>query len=398
MLPRESTFLSTVNTGENIADGVGVTVHASTRYVASVGADRGPSVSGGTAKADDAVNYTINVAVQPGCVGSTYNLSISTSILGMCGARDDQTYVGGSGVATMTDVTGYLNNEANGSLGLASAQNYNGSSSATGEGREFSGSKVLTLGPFTGATNFALKFTWTIHAESPQWAAGGDEQGVRVGYNWTGSGSSGSSSYAGGPSRTQDNDGHFVTITATVVTSGPAAPTASNGGQVCVGSTLNLYASTVAGATYAWTGPNGFTSAEQNPSIPNATAAAAGTYSVTATVGGCTSSSAGTTYATVNAIPSAPTASNGGTVCPGGTLSLTASTVSGATYAWTGPNGFTSAAQNPTIPNATTEATGTYSVTATVSGCPSAAGTTEATVGDTTPPTIIAPPDVDIDL
>jgi hypothetical protein len=159
-----------------------------------------------------------------------------------------------------------------------------------------------------------------------------------------------------------------------------------------------LYASTVAGATYAWTGPNGFTSAEQNPSIPNATAAAAGNYSVTATVGGCTSSSAGTTYATVNAIPSAPTASNGGTVCPGGTLSLAASTVSGATYAWTGPNGFTSAAQNPTIPNATTEATGTYSVTATVSGCPSAAGTTDATVGDTTPPTIIAPPDVDIDL
>jgi len=33
-----------------------------------------------------------------------------------------------------------------------------------------------------------------------------------------------------------------------------------------------------------------------------------------------------------------------------------------------------------------------------VSVCTSAAGTTYATVGDTPPPTIIAPPDVDIDL
>ena len=65
----------------------------------------------------------------------------------------------------------------------------------------------------------------------------------------------------------------------------------------------------------------------------------------------------------------APTAGNDGPVCAGSTLSLTASTVSGATYAWTGPNGFTSTAQNPTIPDATTAATGTYSVTATVNGC-----------------------------
>jgi len=56
----------------------------------------------------------------------------------------------------------------------------------------------------------------------------------------------------------------------------------------------------VAGATYNWTGPNGFTSTNQNPSIANVTAAAAGVYNVTATVGGCTSS-AGTVTVTVNA-------------------------------------------------------------------------------------------------
>ncbi len=161
----------------------------------------------------------------------------------------------------------------------------------------------------------------------------------------------------------------------------PSTPTASNNGPICAGSTLMLSTPAVSGATYSWTGPNGFTSAVQNPSITNATTAATGTYSVTITVNGCTSA-AGTTSATVKAKPATPTAGNNGPICAGSTLSLTASTISGATYSWTGPNGFTSAVQNPSITNATTAATGTYSVTATVSGCTSTAGTTNATVND----------------
>jgi len=82
---------------------------------------------------------------------------------------------------------------------------------------------------------------------------------------------------------------------------------------------------------------------------------------------------------TVNAIPSAPTAGNDSPVY-GSTLHLTASTVSGATYAWSGPNGFSSSAQNPTIAGVTMADSGTYSVTATVNGCPSAAGTTVVTI------------------
>ncbi len=91
-------------------------------------------------------------------------------------------------------------------------------------------------------------------------------------------------------------------ISATPVCTPPATPTASNNGPIWAGATLNLTASTVSGATYSWTGPNGFTSASQNPSIINATTNASGTYSVTATVGGCTSS-AGTTTVVVNLIP-----------------------------------------------------------------------------------------------
>jgi fibronectin type 3 domain-containing protein len=167
--------------------------------------------------------------------------------------------------------------------------------------------------------------------------------------------------------------------TSATVNATPPAPTAGNNGPLCEGSTLNLTASTVPGATYSWTGPNGFTSTSQNPSIANATAAASGTYSVTATANGC-ASPAGTTVAVVNPIPGAPTAGNNGPINAGATLNLTASTVPSATYNWTGPNGFTSTDQNPSIVNATTNASGLYSVTATVGTCMSAAGTTTVTV------------------
>ncbi len=160
----------------------------------------------------------------------------------------------------------------------------------------------------------------------------------------------------------------------------PPPPSASNGGPVCAGQTLQLSASSTApGATYAWTGPNGFTSTDQNPVIANATTAASGTYSVTVTVGGCASGPTMTT-ATVNPSPDSPAASNNGPICEGATLQLMASTVAGATYSWTGPNGFTSSAQNPSLPNATPAASGNYRVTVTVAACPSAPATTTATV------------------
>lgn len=80
------------------------------------------------------------------------------------------------------------------------------------------------------------------------------------------------------------------------------APVASNNSPVCSGHALQLYASSIAGATYSWFGPNGFTSNLQNPTIPNATTAANGDYTVTVTINGCTSA-ASMTNVVVNASP-----------------------------------------------------------------------------------------------
>src|SRR5271169_4668860 len=149
--------------------------------------------------------------------------------------------------------------------------------------------------------------------------------------------------------------------------------TATNNGPVCAGTPLTLAATGPASATYAWTGPNGFTAAVQNPTIAAPTAAASGVYQVTRTY--LSANTTAQTTATVKAPPVVPIAGNNGPLCAGQTLALTAATVSGATYAWTGPNGFTSSLQNPTLSNVTAAATGTYIVTATVNGCSTAAST-----------------------
>src|SRR5437870_6084493 len=113
---------------------------------------------------------------------------------------------------------------------------------------------------------------------------------------------------------TNDCSTSAASTTAVTVNAKPAAPTATNGGPYCEGLTIQLNASTVTGASYAWTGTNGFTFALQNPSIGKSSTANSGTYSVTATVNSCTSP-AGTTTVTVNAKPAAPTATNGGPYC-----------------------------------------------------------------------------------
>src|SRR5207248_8399289 len=103
----------------------------------------------------------------------------------------------------------------------------------------------------------------------------------------------------------------------------------ANSGPFCAGGTISLSTPTLSGATYAWTGPNAFTSSLQNPTRANATAADAGTYSVTVTVNGCTSP-AGTTNVVVNSVPT-PSPANGGPYCAGATIALATPIVSGAT-------------------------------------------------------------------
>ena len=77
-----------------------------------------------------------------------------------------------------------------------------------------------------------------------------------------------------------------------------------------------------------------------------------------------------------NALPSIPTALIAAVddvnTCEGSSFKLNKPTVMGASYSWTGSNGFTSSEQNPTITNATTTMSGVYNVViVSVFDCPS---------------------------
>ncbi|RRB02104.1 glycoside hydrolase family 9 protein [Larkinella rosea] len=161
----------------------------------------------------------------------------------------------------------------------------------------------------------------------------------------------------------------------------PPTVAASSNSPVCAGQTLNLLASNIGtGATYSWRGPNGFTSTQQNPTIPNANTTATGSYTLTATPSGGTSQTA-TTSVTVNAIPTAVAASNS-PVAAGQTLNLSATNAgTGATYNWRGPNNFTANTQNPSIVNVTTAATGSYSLTVGLNSCTKTATTSVTVTG-----------------
>jgi gliding motility-associated-like protein len=113
---------------------------------------------------------------------------------------------------------------------------------------------------------------------------------------------------------------------------------AGNNSPICEGTTI-LLTSSIDNAIYSWTGPNGFTSTLQNPSIPGATMADAGTYTVNVSniPGGCPATS-DDTQVTMLAEPVAPTSAtvDPDTVCANGGdfITLTAIGGSGSELDW----------------------------------------------------------------
>jgi hypothetical protein len=124
-------------------------------------------------------------------------------------------------------------------------------------------------------------------------------------------------------------------------------------------------------ASYVWSGPNEFAAATQCITIGTA-----GVYTVTITdSNGCQSTCSRTL--TVNPQPICYILGNT-TVCQGGSTTFSA-TLGMASYAWTGPNGYTATSQTITV-----SAPGVYKVTITSSqGCQS---TCQQTLTNFTPP------------
>ncbi len=128
-------------------------------------------------------------------------------------------------------------------------------------------------------------------------------------------------------------------------------------------------------ATYAWTGPNGFTSSSSNPSISSFNSLNSGSYNVTVSFN--TSSSSTCTYnLTTNLYltPSTPSFSIPSNGCPGTNYSPTGFTVQPNTsYSWSISQSSNSTGLNSSAPvfNFTNSGINSITVTATQNGCSS---------------------------
>jgi hypothetical protein len=214
--------LTITDAGGTVANVVSATVDAASRYVSNAAADRPIAFSGGTASWTYNSNYTVNLSITlpPAFIAATYNVIVDTSILGELTLLDDT--AASSATATVSNVTGKLGATTLAGLGISGiAQSFStGTGLNAAEERNISGSNSINLGTFTGNQSFSLNFTFSTSASSPQSVGGGDEAAARFGASGPLSGTT-ADDYPGPGDvvdRTQANDGHFVTVKATLLT------------------------------------------------------------------------------------------------------------------------------------------------------------------------------------
>jgi hypothetical protein len=268
----------------------------------------------------------------------------------------------------------------------------------------FSGATTITVSPIPSST---ISAAGSVCPDSTNNTASVPDAGTGATYGWTISGgiitvggATNSITYTAGPSGTvalgcavTNNSGCYSNASSASVTiSAAVTTTAGNGGPYCAGATISLTAAGDAGDAYSWTGPSGFTSSAQNPSIANATIANAGDYTVTRT-SACGSSAPSTTTVMVNPAPDA-TITASSSVC-GGSTGDTASVPSagaGASYGWTITGGSITAGSGTALIIYTAGASGTVALGCAVtngSGC-SSTGSLDVTINPAPASTITA--------
>lgn len=188
----------------------------------------------------------------------------------------------------------------------------------------------------------------------------GSSQGVNISYLWTtvdGNIVSGATTLApvvnacGTYVLTVTNNTNGCTASASTMVNcqfdPPDISTSNTGPLTCTVQTVTLNGgSSTNGVTFMWTGPNGFSSTDQNPSTN-----ALGMYTLVVhnPANGCSSSA--TTVVNQNIAPPTDTTNVSGMLtCATDSVHIFMNTnIQNATYLWTGPNGFTSTQKRDTI-------------------------------------------------
>jgi hypothetical protein len=200
--------------GGAVPDTIGQSVAFETRYASLLAAD---SDSGGAAQtlgmtSDYSITFTIDNPA-----GETYRVDIATLRAGALTIVSD---AGGPNTATASigAVTGRVDSIVNGSLALAAVGPLiNGNTTATPFSQS---STTLSITDSALSRAFTLDFNWTGSTTTNN-----DEAAVRMGING-GIANATADDYPGVGARTVANDGHFVDVTATIISAPEPAPAA----------------------------------------------------------------------------------------------------------------------------------------------------------------------------
>lgn len=162
-----------------------------------------------------------------------------------------------------------------------------------------------------------------------------------------------------------------ASVTATEI---PMAVTNDANITICEGESITLGTFVSGpGIQYNWTGPNGFSSSAQFPSVINpATLVNAGVYTLTVSRNGCESAPA-FTVVNITPQPATPLITNNGPVCEGEFVTLTTNIVGASLYEWSGPNFnmVPTATNTLTLNSSNANVEGNWTVKVTQFGCES---------------------------
>lgn len=165
----------------------------------------------------------------------------------------------------------------------------------------------------------------------------------------------------------------------------PAVPTYTLDQPSCILPKGTITANTAANLEYSIDGGINYTATAVFVVDPNATY----TITVRNPTTGCIATSLPIVVLPAPTFPATPVAT-GTDVCINEQIQLSTPAVTGATYSWTGPNGFTSSDREPVISNADASMSGVYSVViSTMANCPSQPGSVTITVNPLPEPVLV---------
>ncbi len=372
----------TVSPNANICTGASTTLTASGATSYSWSPATGLSAStGASVSASPAATTTYTVTGTTGTCSSTQTVTVTVTPLALTVSPNASICNGASTTLTASGATNYSWSPATGlssTTGASVTANPTTTTTYTVSGTtgSCSSSQTVTVS-VTPITVSVTPNTFICNGSSTTLTASGASA-----YSWspaTGLSSTTGASVTANPTTTTTytvtgtNGACSNTASMTLTVNPIPTVTATNNGPLCEGSTIQLQASSLPGASYSWSGPNGFTASTQNGSLP-ATMSAGGTYTVATTLNGCTSSA--TTTVVVNSTQ-IPVITQVGPFCETASNVFLTADIPGGTWSGTGIVSSTSGEFSPNQAGA-----GSHQITYTISGGCSSPGTTAIVINE----------------